>query len=63
MADESPGRRRSRASARLGVEAVEQGSTFDPLTGPAEGDLYEAMNVRLLRIDLVAEFGKHTVPR
>ena len=38
----------------------EEGGAFDPLTRPAEGDLHEAVDVGLLRFDLLAKFGHDT---
>jgi hypothetical protein len=38
---------------------VEEGRAFDPLAAAAEGDLHEAMDVRLLRVDLFAKLNHH----
>ena len=42
-------------------DPVEESRTFDPLTAAAEGDLHEAMDMGLLRFDLLAKVGHHTV--
>ena len=38
---------------------VEEGRAFDPLAAAAERDLHEAVDVGLLRFDLLAKFGHH----
>ena len=58
----SPGGRRLDRRRDLGfgrVHAVEEGRAFDPLAAAAERDLHEAMDVGLLRFDLLAEVGHH----
>ena len=47
---------------RLGVgqiQPVEQGRAFDPLAAPAERHLHQAVDVGLLRLDLLEEVGHH----